>query len=204
MGGVSGAFFEPLALAYVLAVVASMLVALTMTPALSLMFLGSTRPRHARVAGRGRAQPALRGRLRRLIGERRRNVFIAAAVVVAARPLPRAVPRPVAAAGVEGARAAGELGTAPGTSYTETYRITSRVSRELRALPGVRNVGAHVGRAVTGDQIVGINSSQIWVSIDPKADYDEPRSRRSAKRSTATPASIATCRPICATRSAKC
>jgi Cu/Ag efflux pump CusA len=36
----------------------------------------------------------------------------------------------------------------------------------------VRNVGAHVGRAVTGDQIVGINSAQIWVSLDPKADYD--------------------------------
>src|SRR5947208_2384624 len=63
--------------------------------------------------------------------------------------------------------------TAPGTSYAETYRITSRVSRELKTIPGVRNVGAHVGRAVTGDQVVGINSSQIWVSIDPAADYNK-------------------------------
>jgi Cu/Ag efflux pump CusA len=63
--------------------------------------------------------------------------------------------------------------TAPGTSHAETYRITAQVSRELRSLPGVRNVGAHVGRAVTGDQVVGINSSQIWVSIDPKADHDK-------------------------------
>ena len=55
----------------------------------------------------------------------------------------------------------------------ETYRITSRVSNELRSLPGVRSVGAHVGRAITGDQIVGINSSQIWVGIDPEADYDK-------------------------------
>ena len=30
-----------------------------------------------------------------------------------------------------------------------------------------------MGRAVTGDQVVGINSSQIWVGIDPKADYDK-------------------------------
>lgn len=30
-----------------------------------------------------------------------------------------------------------------------------------------------MGRAVSGDQVVGINSSQIWVSIDPKADYDK-------------------------------
>jgi Cu/Ag efflux pump CusA len=61
--------------------------------------------------------------------------------------------------------------TPPGTSHAETYRITSRVAAELRALPGVRYVGAHVGRAVTGDQVVGINSSQIWVGIDPQADY---------------------------------
>src|SRR5438046_10763014 len=51
--------------------------------------------------------------------------------------------------------------------------MPSRVSDELRSLPGVRSVGAHVGRAITGDQVVGINSSQIWVGIDPKADYDE-------------------------------
>jgi Cu/Ag efflux pump CusA len=37
----------------------------------------------------------------------------------------------------------------------------------------VRSVGAHLGRAVTGDQVVGINSSQIWIGIDPKADYDK-------------------------------
>jgi Cu/Ag efflux pump CusA len=61
--------------------------------------------------------------------------------------------------------------TAPGTSHSETYRITARVSRELRALPGVRGVSAHVGRAVSGDQVVGINSSQIWVGLEPRADY---------------------------------
>jgi Cu/Ag efflux pump CusA len=63
--------------------------------------------------------------------------------------------------------------TPPGTSHAETQRITSRVSRELQTVPGVRTVGAHVGRAVTGDQIVGINSSQIWVSIAPSADYEK-------------------------------
>jgi Cu/Ag efflux pump CusA len=50
------------------------------------------------------------------------------------------------------------------------YRIMSQASRELRAIPGVHNVGAHVGRAVTGDQVVGINSGELWVSLDPAAD----------------------------------
>jgi Cu/Ag efflux pump CusA len=50
-------------------------------------------------------------------------------------------------------------------------RIVSRASQELQGLPGIRSVGAHVGRAVYGDQVVGINSAQIWVSLDPAADY---------------------------------
>jgi Cu/Ag efflux pump CusA len=51
-------------------------------------------------------------------------------------------------------------------------RITTRASRELRSIDGVRNVGADVGRAVTSDQVVSVNSAELWVSIDPDADYD--------------------------------
>src|SRR5581483_2956769 len=38
--------------------------------------------------------------------------------------------------------------------------------------PGVVDVGTHVGRAVTGDQVVGVNSSEVWVTLDPAADHD--------------------------------
>ena len=41
-GGLSGSFFQPLALSYALAVLASMVVALTVTPALSLILLGGS------------------------------------------------------------------------------------------------------------------------------------------------------------------
>jgi len=47
------------------------------------------------------------------------------------------------------------------------------VSRELRSLPGVDNVGAHVGRAIAGDQRQDVNSGEVWVSIDSGADYDK-------------------------------
>jgi len=172
MGGVSGAFFEPLALSYVLAVVASMIVAMTLTPALSLMLLGNSarEPRESPIAARlrSRYETALEKAI-----QAPRKVFIAAGVVV----LAGVAVWPFLGQSLLPSLKEPELlvnwATLPGTSYAETYRITSRVSRELRSLPGVRNVGAHLGRAVTGDQVVGINSGQIWVSIDRKADYDK-------------------------------
>ena len=60
---------------------------------------------------------------------------------------------------------------APGTSLPEMDRLTARAARELRALPGVTEIGGHVGRAVTADQIVGVNSGELWVTISPDANY---------------------------------
>jgi Cu/Ag efflux pump CusA len=62
--------------------------------------------------------------------------------------------------------------TTPGTSLTETRRTLTQAMQELRQIPGIRNVAAHIGRAKTGDQVVNVESAQLWVSIDPKADYD--------------------------------
>ncbi len=52
--GLTGSFFRPLAMAYILAILASLLVALTVTPALSLMLLPGAVDRH-------RASPLVRG-----------------------------------------------------------------------------------------------------------------------------------------------
>jgi CzcA family heavy metal efflux pump len=172
LGGASGAFFEPLALSYLVAVVASTVVALTVTPALSLMFLGKS----ARAVGESPVSAWFRDRyeaiLQRALGARRK-VFLAAGLLVVAA----VATWPFLGQSLLPPLREGEVlvnwSTPPGTSHAETYRITSRVGRELRSLPGVRGVAAHVGRAVTGDQVVGINSSQIWVSLDPKADYDK-------------------------------
>ena len=60
---------------------------------------------------------------------------------------------------------------APGTSHPAMMRLTNQASRELRTIPGVRSVSAHVGRAIMGDQPVGMNSSQLWVTLDPWANY---------------------------------
>jgi Cu/Ag efflux pump CusA len=172
LGGVSAAFFAPLALAYVMAVVASLVVALSVTPALSLLLFrrqaAGSRDSPVAIRARERFQPVLEKAI-----ARPGAAFVAVVLVIATAGavwpflgqsfLPSLKERDLVV----------NWTTPPGTSHAETYRITSRVSAELRSIPGVRYVGAHVGRAITGDQIVGINSSQIWISVDPRADYDK-------------------------------
>ena len=52
-------------------------------------------------------------------------------------------------------------------------RITIRASKELRSIPGVRNFGAHIGRAEVADEVVGPNFTELWISLDPEVKYDE-------------------------------
>jgi Cu/Ag efflux pump CusA len=66
-----------------------------------------------------------------------------------------------------------QLNGAAGMSHPEMSRIDTRMITELKSLPGVANVDAHMGRAVFGDQVVNVNSSEIWVTLDPQADYDQ-------------------------------
>ena len=61
----------------------------------------------------------------------------------------------------------------PGTSIEAMDRITIRVSKELRAIPGVRNFGAHIGRAEVADEVVGPNFTELWISLDPSVAYKE-------------------------------
>ena len=171
MEGRPGAFFAPLALAYALAVAASLLVALTLSPALSLMLFSRGFP------GRGES-PLLRplagrylGALSRIVRRPRAALIAAAAsVVVALAMLPLLGTSLIPS--FKDRDLMVRLDGEPGTSNSRMTRIATDLSRELRAIPGVDNVGAHVGRAVTGDQVVDVNSSELWVSIDSSADYD--------------------------------
>ena len=61
----------------------------------------------------------------------------------------------------------------PGASVTALRRTTERVERELLGIPGVRNAGAHLGRAEVADEVVGPNFGEVWVSVDPSVDHAE-------------------------------
>ena len=172
LDGVAGEFFKPLALAYGLAVLASTLVAVTITPVLSSLLLTSN-------AGDERPSP------------------IAAALSRQYEPwLVRALRRPHAMAalsvGMVGLAALTSSGlreeflphfaesdflmhwvARPGTSLEAVARTADRARVELLAVPGVRSFGAHLGRAVVADEVVGPNFAELWISVDPAADLDE-------------------------------
>jgi Cu/Ag efflux pump CusA len=172
MEGLSGAFFQPLALSYALAVGASMVVALTVTPALSFMLLGNV-PLEKR-------EPWL------ILWLQRGYQAILGRVVHTPRPAYAAV-GVIAAAGVAVVPLLGQellpnfkerdflmhWLTKPGTSWPEMNRITIQGSKELRQIPGVRNFGAHIGQALIMDEVVGMYFGENWVSVDPSVPYDE-------------------------------
>jgi len=174
MSGLAGAFFEPLALAFIFAMLASMVVALTVTPALCLVLLNRTaieKHESPLVPWLKRHYGAI---LSRVIRDPRATVATAVVIVVAglgvwpflgASLLPDFKERDFLMHWVP----------AEGTSHPETFRITQAASRELRAIPGVRNFGAHIGRAIGGDEPYGINFTENWISVDPKVDYDTTR-----------------------------
>jgi len=168
--GLTGAFFRPLVLSYTLAMAASMVVALTVTPALALLLL--------------RGAPI----------ERRKSPLVTWLQKVYTAGLSRIIVRPVAAYAVFalvtvlGVTVYPHLGQSlfpnfrerdflihwvapPGTSSAEMERSTTRISRELLAIPGVQSAGAHIGQALLGEEVAGVNLGEIWVSLKPSADY---------------------------------
>lgn len=169
--GLSGAFFRPLALSYVVAVLASILIALSLTPALVLTFLTNAPYRHRESPLIARVRRGYDRMLARSIKTARWAYLLVAVVVsVGLAVLPSLTVSLLPS--FKQTDLLIEWEAVPGTSRPEMSRIMAQVSRELRSIDGVKNVGAHVGRAVTGDAVVGINSAELWVSLDPKARYD--------------------------------
>jgi CzcA family heavy metal efflux pump len=172
IAGLSGAFFQPLAMAYALAVLASLGVALTVTPAMAYILLRDA-PIERRESPIGRRLQAAYASLLARVVSHSRPAFAAVAGVT-----------------IAGLLVATQLGqsllpdfkerdflmhwvTAPGTSHEEEVRISTAACIELRTIPGVRNCGSHIGQALLADEVVGIDFGENWISVDPSVDYDE-------------------------------
>ncbi|MEA2844598.1 MAG: hypothetical protein QOJ69_2269, partial [Actinomycetota bacterium] len=171
LGGVFGAFGRPLAIAYGLAVIVSMVVALTLTPALSLLLL--SQPAHAghESAVVSRVGTRYGGLLGRAVAQRTTLLVVGVLALAGIAMLPQL--RHTRLPSLDEREFMVSLQTAPGTSLTRMKEVTAEVNAKVRGVDGVRNVVSHTGRAVTGDQVVDVNSSKLWVSLDGGADRHE-------------------------------
>jgi CzcA family heavy metal efflux pump len=168
--GGSTPFFEPLATSYVVAILASLLVALIVTPALSVSLLSGASLRRESPVATG-LQRFYGGLLARTVKAPYVALVVAGVLIViglVALPMLDLEVLP----SLEERDLLVEFEAAPGTSRPAMNRIMAQATSELQAIPGVRDIGSHIGRAITGDSVVGINSGELWISLDPAADYD--------------------------------
>jgi CzcA family heavy metal efflux pump len=165
MSGLAGNLFGPLGVAYIWAIIASLVVALTVTPALSLILLG------------GRDLPAMEPPLVHWL--KRGYEALLLRVERAPRVL---VPTTVGLLVVAGVGALFFLSSSflpdlregnitvhmtavPGTSLEESLRLGDRLTQALSQVPFVRSVAQRVGRAELGTDTMGTHESEIDVNL---------------------------------------
>lgn len=172
IAGENEALFGPLIQSFLLALVASMVVAVTVTAALAYYL-----PVGSATADR-RSLHRLEGAYGRLLARlKAKTLWVFAASAVVALAGLALVPVLAANHPVVPVLADKTLvvhwNAVAGTSDQEMSRITEAAAVELRALPGVANVGGHVGRAITSDQVGDVSSGELWVTVAAEASYPD-------------------------------
>lgn len=150
---IQGAFFRPLALAFLLAVAASLLVALTITPALCMLLL------------RGRAPPAEPGVLDWLKHLQKRSLLplharlgqVLAMIQFGRELLPDFNEGHIVA----------QLAAPPDSSFPAMRDWGRRMCREIAAIDGVRSVEVQLGRAEAAEDTWGPNRAEFHVALKP-------------------------------------
>jgi Cu/Ag efflux pump CusA len=174
LGRLADAFSRPLVLTYALALLSSMLVAFTLTPALAALLLrGDTAGREGSF-GR-QVKRFFDRRIAGSLPQRGRAWALAGVLALAALACVPQIGGRSLLPTLQDRNLLLQLQTVPGTSLPEMDRITAAASRELRGLPGVSSVGAHVGRAISSDQLVNVNSAEIWITLDGAANYNRSK-----------------------------
>lgn len=172
MEGLSGAFFQPLAFAYVIATLVSPLVAMTVTPAL-VMILIENASFHERLSPiLPPIYHAYDAMLSWTLKKSRLSYLVTVATLLVGIGIWPFLGQELLPDFKERDFLMHWLGK-PGTGHQEMVRISQLGCQELRTIPGVRNCGSHIGQALLMDEVYGIYFGENWISIDPSVDYDE-------------------------------
>jgi len=169
---VQGHFVGPLALAFIFAVVASLIVAMTSTPAMCALLLRQhdARP-EARWLTRLKAwqSAAVHG-----VGAHMKATWIVLVILViaagAALPFLGGTFMPDFREGHFVLQVSSSI---PGTSLDEMLKLGERISKEVLALPYVQSIEQQVGRAELGEDTWGPHRSEFHVELKPDATVDQ-------------------------------
>jgi HME family heavy-metal exporter len=165
LGGIEGRLFAPLGIAYIVSILCSLLVAVTVTPALCAWLLPGMKRMHASDGALVRLLKAGQDRLlRRAFAHRSLAIgtsFAAVAIAAASVPfLPRAFLPPFN----EGTLVV-NLTYQPGISLAESDSLGRVAEGLLMAIPEVKGVGRRTGRAELDEHAEGVHSSELDIDL---------------------------------------
>ena len=181
LSGVAGKLFAPLGFAYICAILASLVVAITVTPAMSYILL-------AKIPLKSEDPPLIAWikpgyhRVLKTIEKRPRAIFAAVALSIAAGigvlPLFGGEFIPPLKEG----HYIVHMTAIPGTSEGESLRLGKRVAEELLKIPGVKSVAQWVGRAQNGADTFGLHYSEFEVEIGQLSGEEQVRILKDIRR----------------------
>jgi heavy-metal exporter, HME family len=195
MTGLEGRLFTPLGVAYVVSILGSLLVSITLTPVLSYYLLSGRRDRdsdsfllrHAKRTNAALLAWAL---------PRRALVFTCAALaIVAAAGAAFFLPRTFLPAFAE-ATLDVSLAYNPGISLRESNRLGLIAERLLMNVPEVASVGRRTGRAELDEHAEGVHFSEIDVDLKPSSRAREDILADIRARLGVLPAAVSVGQPI--------
>jgi HME family heavy-metal exporter len=170
LGGMEGKLFTPLGVAYIVSILASLLVSLTVTPVLSYWLLPNAKfMEHEKDGFLLRFLKVLAGFAIRISVRHPVPILTAvAAAVVLSVVVVMSLGRDFLPPFNEGCVQVNAL-LPPGTSLETSNRIAGMVDERIGKIRGVANFARRTGRAELDEHAEGVNVSEIIVSFDPKA-----------------------------------
>ena len=164
LSGVAGRLFAPLGVSYIAAVLASLLVALTVTPALAMLLLGRRRLPEEEPPVMRWTKARYRALLERVERRPKRVLWGVAALLLVGL-----VTLPFSSASFLPELKEGHFivhtSLVPGSSLAESLRIGSNITEGLMKLPVVRSVAQQVGRAEKAEDTWGPHYSEFQVDL---------------------------------------
>jgi CzcA family heavy metal efflux pump len=165
LNGVAGKLFGPLGIAYIFSILASLIVALTVTPALSYLLLG-------KLNFKSSESPIMAFIKNKYISllyliEKRSTVitlFTFTFILIGFSLIPLFKTQFIPP--LHEGHFIMHMTSLPGTSEKESLRIGNEISKKIRDIPGVKSVAQWVGRSPMGADTFGTHYSEFEIELN--------------------------------------